>query len=118
LIHYLWAFLFGNSAEQSAPVSEPRQGSARNAARRNSLVGLSMAAKASPDLVTRARELFGDYATLYVRGLGHVDVFVERYAEGERGELIVFFFHPITKILRSDGVVLDGQADRNAAGQE
>ena len=52
------------------------------------------------------------------RRLADVEVFVRRYATGERGELIVFFHHPITKILQFDGVTLDGDSVFKTPGQE
>jgi len=40
------------------------------------------------------------------------------FAKGERGELIVFFHHPITKTLQFDGLIFDGEAEPHVAGEE
>jgi len=56
------------------------------------------------DLAARARDFYGDYASLFLRGIGNVEVFVERYAISELGELLVTFRHPIDGSLRIDGL--------------
>jgi len=68
-------------------------------------------------LAAQARAIFGDYAMFHLRGIGDVQVYVERYAKGERGELIAFFHHPKTKILQFDGLVLDDDGEFKATGQ-
>lgn len=70
------------------------------------------------NFAAQARKVFGDYATLHVRGIGEVEVFVERYATTEHGELIAFFHHPKTKMLQFDGLVLDDDGEFKATGQK
>ena len=70
------------------------------------------------NFAARARELFGNFATLHIRGVGHLDVPVEQYAIGERDELLVLFRHPITHALHVDGIALEGDEDFMPTGQQ
>lgn len=108
---------FDNTSDRSETVVEACQNSDRSALQRKASLG-PLSIEASPNLAARARELFGNFASLYVRGIGEVEVFVERYATTEHGELIAFFHHPKTKMLQFDGVVLDDDSEFKATGQK
>lgn len=108
---------FCKISDHSETVAETWQNSDRSAPQRKASLG-PLSISTSPNLAARARELFGNFANLHIRGVGNVEVYVERYAMGERGELIVFFHHPKTKILQFDGVVLDDDGEFKATGQK
>jgi hypothetical protein len=64
---------------------------------------------------TKARAVFGDYATLHVRGVGDVQVYIEQYAIAERGELIIVFRHPMTGTLQVEGISPGSASNMSAA---
>jgi hypothetical protein len=108
---------FDNISDHSETVAETCQNSGRSAPQRKASLG-PLSIQTSPNLAARARALFGNFASLYVRGVGDVEVYVERYATTERGELIAFFRHPKTKMLQFDGVVLDDDGEFKATVQK